>query len=30
VAAGAHTINIALDQPVTTYASYAPGQTATR
>lgn len=30
VAAGAHTINIALDQPAATYASYAPGETATR
>jgi soluble lytic murein transglycosylase-like protein len=30
VAAGAHTVNIAIDQPASNYASYAPGQTATR
>lgn len=30
VAAGAHTISIALDQPAATYASYTPDQTAAR
>jgi hypothetical protein len=30
VAAGAHTVNIGVDQPAAAYASYVPGQTAAR